>query len=168
MRKPTWRSVLVSLFALAIVGLDQLTKYLTAKNIPLYGTVTVIPKVVSLTYVRNTGAAWSIFSDHPEVMRWVFVALVFVFLGIVFFLLRKGAIRKPFEIWCIAAIAGGAVGNAIDRILEGSVCDMIRTDFINFPVFNVADSFITVGVILLAVYIIFFDKEKRNGAESGS
>ena len=168
MRKPTWRSVLVSLFALAIVGLDQLTKYLTQTHIPEGTHISVIPKVVGLTYVRNTGAAWSIFNSHPEVMRWVFVALVFVFLGIVFFLLRKGAIRKPFEIWCIAAIAGGAVGNAFDRILVGSVCDMIETEFVNFPVFNVADSFITVGVLLLAVYVIFFDREKKDGAESRS
>ncbi|MCD7755360.1 MAG: signal peptidase II [Firmicutes bacterium] len=143
------------LFSAAIVAADQITKYLVVTGIPLYGQVSVLPGVVGLTYVQNTGAAFSALQG----MRWLFV-LVFAVLTV---LLLVEYFRKPlpfskFERWCIAAIYGGGLGNMIDRVRLGYVVDMIRTEFIDFPVFNVADCFITCGCILLLVHLIFFNK----------
>ncbi len=143
------------LFALGIAGLDQLSKYLTIANIPLFGRVELIPGVAHLTYVQNTGAAFSAL----EGMRWLFV-LLFVALTVALLVeyFRKPLPLTRLERWCLAAVYGGGLGNMLDRLLRGYVVDMIETDFIRFPVFNVADSFITCGSILLAVHLIFFNR----------
>ena len=143
------------LFALGIVAVDQFTKYLTVANIALHGHAPFIPGVLGFTYVQNTGAAWSSF----EGMIWLF-ALVFAVLtvAIVWEFSKK---RLPFttlERWCIAAIYGGGLGNMIDRLRLGFVVDMIETEFMQFPVFNVADCFITCGCILLMIHLFLFNK----------
>lgn len=147
---------LLSLFAGAIVALDQVTKYLTVANIPLYADAAFLPGILNLTYVRNTGAAFSSF----EGMQWLF-ALVF---GVFTVLVVLEYFKKPmpftkFERFCIAAIYGGGLGNMIDRLRLGYVVDMIETEFMEFPVFNVADIFITCGCIALMISLIFFNKE---------
>ncbi len=145
----------MALFAAGIVAADQFTKYLTVANIPLHGHVDFLPGVLGLTYVRNTGAAWSSF----EGMIWLF-ALIFAVLTvlIVWEFSKK---RLPFttlERWCIAAIYGGGLGNMIDRLRLGFVVDMLETEFMNFPVFNVADCFITCGCIILVARMLFNKK----------
>jgi signal peptidase II len=102
-----------------------------------------------------------------EGMRWLFLALVVLFFVGVGLLIRKGILRKPAELWCLAAVGGGALGNAVDRVLTGEVVDMIETEFITFPVFNVADCFITCGAVALAIVLLFFDRhdEKVNSEE---
>ena len=144
------------LFVIGIVVADQVTKLLVLQHIPLYSQVEAIPGLFHLTYVQNTGAAFSSF----EGMRWLFVALFAVITVLV--LLEYFKKRMPFstfERWCIAAIYGGGLGNIIDWIRLGYVVDMIEVDFMNFPVFNVADCFITCGCILLIVHLAFFNKE---------
>ena len=146
----------MSLFALGIVALDQWTKFLVLEHIPLYGHVEAVPGLFHLTYVQNTGAAFSAFQG----MQWLF-ALIFVALTVAIFYeyFKK---RLPFttcERWLIAAIYGGGVGNMIDRVRFGYVVDMIAVDFMNFAVFNVADCFITCGCILLMIHMVFFNKE---------
>ena len=152
------RGLFLALFMAAVVGVDQWTKALVRANIPYGGQVPLIPGVVRLTYVRNTGAAFSMLSGA----RWFFLGLLAVFFLVVALLIKKKLLKKPAELWCLAAIGGGALGNAIDRAVFGEVTDMIEPLFINFAVFNVADIFITCGAIALAVYIIFFDREKKN------
>ena len=144
------------LLVLGIVGADQLTKYLTVANIPLYGQVEAIPGLFSLTYVRNTGAAWSAFQG----MTWLFV-LVFVAFAvfIVWEFSRKRMGFTTLERWCLVAVFGGGLGNMIDRLRLGYVVDMIKTDFMDFPVFNVADCFISCGCILLLVHLIFMNRD---------
>ena len=145
-----------SLFVVAIVAADQITKLLVLANIPLYTDVDAIPSLFHLTYVQNTGAAFSSF----EGMRWLFVALFVILSALI--LVEYFKKRMPFttfERWCIAAIYGGGLGNVIDRIRLGYVVDMIEVDFMDFPVFNVADCFITCGCIALIVHMIFFNKE---------
>ena len=144
------------LLVLGIVGADQLTKYLTVANIPLYGQVEAIPGLFSLTYVRNTGAAWSAFQG----MTWLFV-LVFVAFAvfIVWEFSRKRMGFTTLERWCLVAVFGGGLGNMIDRLRLGFVVDMIKTDFMDFPVFNVADCFISCGCILLLVHLIFMNRD---------
>ena len=146
----------LSLFAAGIVVADQVTKLLVLANIPLYSRVDAIPGLFHLTYVQNTGAAFSSF----EGMRWMFVAL-FALLTVLIFVeyFKKRMPFTTFERWCIAAIYGGGLGNVIDRVRLGYVVDMIEVDFIKFPVFNVADCFITCGCIAMIVHMVFFNKE---------
>jgi len=144
--------VFLTLFAGAIVAVDQWTKALAAAN--LAGrTVVLIPGWLELHYITNDGMALSLLSGA----RWLFVVLAAVFVGAVVWLAAKKIIRKPFELWCLAAITGGAVGNLIDRVATGQVIDMISVPW--FSVFNVADIFITVGAVLLVLYILLKDKE---------
>ncbi len=150
--------LLLALFMAVIVAADQITKALVRARIP-YGTgVRVIPGVVQFTYVRNTGAAFSMLRGG----RWLFLVLVAVFFVVVAVLIYKKILSKPVELWALAAIGGGAIGNAIDRAVSGEVTDMIEPLFMEFAVFNVADIFITCGAILLVVYLLFFDREKRS------
>ena len=143
------------LVSAGVVALDQITKYLTVHFIPLYEHVPVLPGVVGLTYVRNTGAAFSSF----EGMQWLF-ALIFLFftVALLWEYFKKRLPFTRFERFCIAAIYGGGVGNMIDRLRLGYVVDMIETLFVDFPVFNVADCFITCGCIALMVHLVFWNK----------
>ena len=145
-----------SLFAALIVAADQFTKYLTVANIELYADVPFIPGLLQLTYVRNTGAAFSSF----EGQQWLF-ALIFVgFTVLLLIEMKKNTMGfLPFERWCLTAIWAGGLGNMIDRVRLGYVVDMIETTFMEFPVFNVADCFITCGCILLMVHLVLFNKE---------
>jgi len=125
-------------------------------NIPLQGSVDALPGVFHLTYVQNTGAAWSSF----EGMRWLFVAIFVVFtVAVIWEFSKKRLPFTTFERWCIAAIYAGGLGNVIDRVAYGYVVDMISVDFMDFPVFNVADCFITLGCIALLVHLIFFNRK---------
>ena len=145
----------LSLFALGIVAVDQWTKFLVVQNIPLYQDVPFIPGFLGFTYVRNTGAAFSML----EGMQWLFVVLFVVLTGAVLYeYFKKPLPFTAFDRWCIAAIYGGGLGNMIDRVRLGYVVDMIKTEFISFPVFNVADCFITCGTILLVAHLVFFNR----------
>lgn len=143
------------LFAAGIVAVDQITKFLTVAHIGLYQHVEMLPGVLGLTYVQNTGAAFSSF----EGMQWLFALIFLAFTGLILWEYFKKP--QPFtrlERWCIAAIYGGGLGNMIDRLRYGYVVDMIKTEFMEFPVFNVADCFITCGCIMLLVHLVFFNK----------
>ena len=147
---------LMALFAAGIVAVDQWTKALTVANIALYQDVEFIPGFLGFTYVQNTGAAFSSF----EGQMWLFAMIFIVFTLAIIWEYRKKAMNfNPFERWCVAAIYGGGLGNMIDRVRLGYVVDMIETKFIEFPVFNVADCFITCGCIALMVSLIFFNRE---------
>ncbi len=145
----------MSLFALAIAIADQISKFLVVQNIPLYTQVEAIPGLFHLTYVRNYGAAFSAMQG----MRWLFVVLFVVLTAAILFeYFKKPMPFTTFERWLIAAIYGGGLGNVIDRVRLGYVVDMIATDFITFPVFNVADCFITCGCIALMIRLVLFNK----------
>ena len=144
------------IFVGAVVLADQFTKALVVANIPLGGHVAFLPGFLDFTYVRNTGAAFSSF----EGMQWLFALIFLVFtLGIFYEYFRKRMPFSNFERWMIAAIYAGGLGNMIDRLRLGYVVDMIETQFMEFPVFNVADCFITCGCILLMAHLFLFNKE---------
>jgi signal peptidase II len=146
----------MALFAAGIVAADQFTKFLTVANIALYQDVEFIPGILGFTYVQNTGAAFSSF----EGQQWLFALIFVVFTLMVFYEYRKQTMHlTKLEWWCIFAVYGGGLGNMVDRIRLGYVVDMIETTFITFPVFNVADCFITCGCILLMTHLILFNKE---------
>ena len=144
--------VVLALFTGAIVAVDQLTKYLAA--IHLAGnTVVLIPGWLQLHYITNDGMALSMLRGA----RWLFVLMTVVYLVIVVLVFTKKWLQKKPELWCVAAITGGAIGNFIDRISTGLVIDMISIPW--FSTFNVADLFITFGAIILVIYIFVKDKE---------
>ena len=152
--------LILTVFALAVAGIDQFTKYLTVTGIPLYGHVDFIPGVVGLTYVQNTGAAWSMLQG----MRWFFVILFLILTALILWEYFKAPMPfSKFDRWCIAAIYGGGLGNMIDRARLGYVVDMIQTEFMEFPVFNLADCFITCGCILFIARMMFNKKFWKDG-----
>ena len=148
--------ILMLIFCAGTVALDQWTKYLTVTEIPMYGHVDAVPGLFHLTYVQNTGAAFSLF----EGMQWLFVLIFVAFTALlVWEALSKTVPFSAFERWCLVAIYAGGLGNMIDRIRLGYVVDMIEVEFIRFPVFNVADCFITCGCIAMMVSLVLFNKE---------
>ncbi len=160
--KNSYFYTILVVFAALIVGLDQLTKYLTIRHIPLGGDGGSVLGLFDLTHHKNTGAAWSML----EGQTWLFILVLLVFLALLVVCIWKKWVSKRFEWLCLAAIAGGGIGNAVDRIFRGGeVTDMIQFSFWkSFPTFNVADCFITLGCIALAIYVLFFDKETKADA----
>lgn len=151
----------------ALVAIDQIVKYLVRANIELGQVLPFIPRVLGLSYVQNTGAAWSILSDHTWLLT-IISAVVSIILAVILF--KNLLTRHPFGKTCLALILAGAIGNLIDRALLGFVTDMFRTLFMNFPVFNVADICVVCGAFSLCGYVLFFyDKlEGRNGTHSSA
>lgn len=147
--------LLMGLFCLGVVGLDQLTKFLVVQNIPLYTQVPVIDGLFHFTYVQNTGAAYSSLQGQ----HWLFVLVLLLFAAFILWEFPKKRMAfTAFERWMIAAIFAGGAGNMIDRLRLGYVVDMIEVEFMRFAVFNVADIFITCGCVLLMVHLILFNK----------
>ena len=137
--------MLYAILAAVLVALDQLVKYLVVQNIPLGEHVPFLPCILDLTYVQNTGAAFSLFSDHT----WI-LALISA----------------------LALLLAGAVGNLIDRALQGYVVDMFHVLFMEFAVFNVADICVVVGGFAAVIYYLFFyekleGRPKDSGAAQG-
>ena len=144
--------VYLTLFAAAIVALDQWTKALAAAQLADAANV-LIPGWLELRYTTNDGMALSMLSGA----RWLFVVVGVLFVALVIWAIAKKHITKKPELWCVAAITGGAIGNLIDRVATGQVIDMICVPW--FSTFNVADIFITVPAVLLILYILIFDRE---------
>ena len=156
----------LALFSALIVILDQFTKYLTIQNIALGEVIPFWDGVFHFTYLQNTGMAFSMFEGG----RWFFLVLTAVALILMVMAVVRKWVNHPMGLWALAAIAGGAVGNLIDRVRLGFVIDMIEVEFMEFAVFNVADSFVVCGAILLVIYTFFFDKpkkEKPNASDAG-
>lgn len=143
-----------------LTAIDQLIKYAVVKNIALGEVINLIKigdtQVLSLTHIRNTGAAWSIMQGKS----WFLIGLPIVVLlvGSAFLVYKRKSLKK-FEVITIAMIISGGIGNLIDRIRLKEVVDFISFKLINFPVFNFADICVVAGEILLVVYIFFFDKD---------
>lgn len=149
----TEKIMLVWLLIIAgVVGLDQLTKWLTVINLNLRETVPIIENVFHFTYVRNTGAAFSIFNEPDE--RWIFLTMSVIAIIALFFYLWKE--KNGDKLLCVGMsfILGGGIGNMIDRCLLGYVIDFIDVRLIKFAIFNIADSFVCVGVALFVIAVL--------------
>lgn len=149
----------------SIIALDQIAKILVTTFLDGAACVHVIPYVFDFVYVKNTGAAFSMFSENTVLLS--IISVIFC-IGV----LAYCYIKKPQHILLktsLTLLFAGAFGNAIDRIFRGFVVDFISTAFMEFPVFNVADISIVFGAIILIIYELFFDKEEENGEDnSGS
>ncbi|ALS37963.1 MULTISPECIES: signal peptidase II [Enterococcus] len=142
-----------------LIGLDQWVKYLTVTNIPLGETKEFIPGFMSFTYLRNTGAAWSLL----EGKMWFFYIVTVVVVAVVLYILIKHINGSKWFTIGLSLVLAGAVGNFIDRLRLGYVVDMFQTDFISFPIFNVADSALVIGVICIFIYLILDEKAAKDG-----
>lgn len=145
------------LASVLIVAGDQWLKFWTVDTIPLGGFHEFIPNFLSLTYVRNTGAAWSIL----EGQMWFFLLATVVVVGIAVYYLIKNIKGSKWLNFGISLIIAGALGNIIDRIRLGFVVDMFRTEFMNFPIFNIADCSLVIGVVLVLIYLFMEDRKER-------
>ncbi|MGI5963547.1 MAG: signal peptidase II [Lawsonibacter sp.] len=151
-----------ALLALALVALDQLVKYLVLEYIPLGGHVPFIPYVLELTYVKNTGAAFSLFAEHT----WLLALVSLVMSVVLAVALWKNFFRHPLGKVTLTLLLAGAVGNLIDRAFRHYVVDMFNVLFMNFAVFNVADICVVVGGIAAAVYYLFLAERLEGGKEA--
>ncbi len=143
--------------ALLLIIIDQITKILVSANFTDTTTVAVIDGVFNLVYLKNTGAAFSLLTNHASILA--VVSVLFCIALIIY-----AAVRKPsskLQKTSLTLIFAGAAGNAIDRVFRGYVIDFIEPAFIDFPVFNIADISITVGAALLIIFVIFFDKQNN-------
>jgi len=157
---------LLCAFSALIVVLDQVSKYLIVNHFVTPGPaeLAVWPGVFHLTLAHNTGMSFSMLQGG----RWIFIVVTIVFLGLIVYAIRKKWFTNRVSLWCLAAVVGGALGNFIDRLLHGYVVDMIEVEFIDFPVFNIADSFIVCGAILLVIVELFFAKKPKEEANHDS
>ena len=138
---------------IGVVVIDIATKVLAA--LFMQDKIPLIDGVLSFIYVENTGASFGILKGQ----RWLFVALTAISLVAFIFWLIKNRNAHKLARLAIILIAGGAIGNLFDRLVYGYVRDFIYFELINFPVFNIADSALTIGIILLMVYVLFIYKE---------
>jgi signal peptidase II len=146
------------LLSALIVVLDQWYKGFVARQLVRVGTsAAFLPGILQLTLVHNTGASWGILSGKTTFLLIVTALVCLVILCAI--LLDKPA--AGLGKLSFAFILGGAVGNALDRYLLGYVIDMFDTEFMNFPVFNVADCFITVGAVLLCIWALQDERKSR-------
>lgn len=151
-----------------IIIVDQLSKIWVNHALHLGGSIPVIENVFHITNVHNTGAAWGMLAGG----RALFLIFTPVFCGLlIWFLIKKRPRLTVFERICLTLLIGGAIGNFIDRVALSYVRDMFDFCVIRFPVFNVADSAITIGAIMLVIDTVFhkgnsimdmFDNEAKN------
>ncbi|HEX2139286.1 MAG TPA: signal peptidase II [Woeseiaceae bacterium] len=155
--------------ALLVVALDQLSKWAIVQWVPLYERIRVMP-FLNITHQRNEGAAFSFLADASGWQRWLFIALALgISTVIVVWLWRLRAARQFVLASGLALVLGGAIGNVIDRIRVGYVVDFVQVLIAGwpFPSFNVADSAITVGAVLLIVDALFFSGKQQSAQAEG-
>ena len=154
----------IVLFA-ALLGADQLIKYWTVEHLALGESAAFLPGIVRLTRVHNYGAAWSSFSGQTTALAVVTVLLM----AAVAYLLVRRIVRHPLGVIAGVMILAGGVGNLIDRLFRSYVVDMFDLLFIDYPIFNLADCFVVIGVVLGAVYYLwFYEKYDKKGISHGN
>ena len=151
---------LAPLGAALVAFADQYVKLLLRSMEP-GDAAPLLPGLLRLELVHNYGAAWSSLSGA----RWLLIGVTAVGLGVLVFLGLR-VVRPPLGVWALWLVIGGGVGNLIDRVSLGYVRDMLATEFMSFPVFNVADIFVTCGTVAAAVYYLkFYEKHDAKNWE---
>ncbi|WP_159721741.1 signal peptidase II [Enterococcus sp. CSURQ0835] len=149
--------IIYLVLSLAVILADQLFKAWIVANFNLGDSHQVLPHVLSLTYIRNTGGAFSLFAGQQLFFIVITVAAVG---GGIYYLARHRQESKWLTIG-LSLFLAGAVGNFIDRIRLQYVVDMFQLDFINFPIFNIADMALVIGVAMIFIYILLDEREKN-------
>lgn len=150
--------VYIIIIILSVIA-DQAVKAYVVANIPLFGSQPLLPGIVELLYIRNTGGGFSILTDHT----WLLAAFTVVLMAGVAWLLIKKVFPHPLAMLSLTLILGGGLGNLIDRIRRGFVVDMFHLEFFpSYPVFNVADILVVCGTIgFAAYYLLLYGKDKK-------
>lgn len=141
--------VLYVIGIIALIAIDQIVKHLVVASLALGDSFSVINGILSITRINNTGAAWSILSGHQFIF--VIIAILAAIL-VTYFIVRYWS-NMPYRIG-LGMLLAGTLGNVIDRVMNNHVVDMFQLDFINFPIFNCADIYLTFGILILAIAII--------------
>ena len=154
---------IVLILSILLAAADYAIKMLVINNLKPVGTVEVIPGFFSLKYVENKGAAFGMLSNA----RWVFIVFTIVIILVLIYIMFKKKISSKLFNFAAILIIGGGIGNLIDRIFYGYVVDYLSISFFP-PVCNFADYCITVGAVLMVIYLLFFSdflnkKGKKNG-----
>lgn len=151
-----YRKLYGPLAAVILILLDQLSKQWIVNHIPLNAIHKCVPGIFSLTYLRNYGAAFSILQNQ----QWFFTVITLAVVGAACYYFIKNINGNFWFLFGLLLIISGGIGNFIDRLRLGYVVDMVHLDFMNFAIFNVADSYLTVGVVILFIALW---KEEENG-----
>lgn len=167
MKTKTGKRIVHLILCIALIGLDQLSKWWARGTLKDGADITVIPKLLSFSYLENRGAVWGIFQGKT-IFLILLTVIIFMVVLLIYFKLPMDKRYTPARI-VLVFIAAGGLGNLIDRASFGYVTDFIRFDFIDFPTFNVADVYITVCEIL-ALFLVFFvyrdDLDEKKGKET--
>ncbi|MDE7218892.1 MAG: signal peptidase II [Oscillospiraceae bacterium] len=151
------------LYILAIIlciAADQAVKYYVVTHLALYDRAPLIPGVVELFHIQNTGGGFSILAGHT----WVLTVLTAALMAGIGYVMVKKLFPHPLAMWTLTAILGGGLGNLIDRVRLGYVVDMFNFQFMSYPVFNVADILVVCGTIgFAAYYLLLHDKAEPAG-----
>ena len=149
------KQVLYLVISLLVVVADQWLKNYIVTNFKIGDEKTIIPGILSFTYLQNDGAAWNIFSGQMILFYLISIAAIVVVVYYIF--------NPKYKNWLfdtgLALVLGGIVGNFIDRLHLKYVIDMLQLDFVQFNIFNIADSAITVGIVLVFIYLIFISEK---------
>ena len=139
--------IIVFSTALIIILIDQITKFLIRINFQLNETFPIIKNIFRLTYIHNFGAGFGILQQQ----KWILIFISLIVIGVIFYYFDRIKDKEILLQVLVGFVLGGTIGNLIDRIIYGFVIDFI--DFRIWPIFNVADSFVTIGVIGLIIYL---------------
>lgn len=149
--------VIYYIVALFVIALDQITKFLVVKNMELGERIPIIENIFSITSHRNQGAAWGILQGQ----MWLFYLITLIVVCGIIYYIQKHAKGKLLLGISLAFMLGGAIGNFIDRLFRKEVVDFLYAEIINFPIFNIADASLTIGVILLFISMLMEERKSK-------
>lgn len=153
--------------SLVVIAADQISKHWFVANLDVYEQIVVIPDLFSWTLAYNRGAAFSFLANEAGWQRWFFAVIAFAVSAVLVVWLRRLKTNETWLAIALALVLGGAIGNLYDRVVLGHVVDFIlvhwKTEWY-FPAFNIADSAITVGAVLLALDMFRGNKPANSGA----
>lgn len=156
MKKMLYYIKWIAVFLLLVIA-DQFTKQLAVSQLKGNSGITIINNVFKLFYLENHGAAFGIFQDQ-RIPLLIITVVVLLFIGYIFNRIPHESKFLPIK-WILIILAAGAVGNMIDRMINGYVIDFLYFQLINFPVFNIADCYVVIGAFLAMILVIFYYDE---------
>lgn len=148
------------ILVLGVIVFDQISKYFIQTNMDLNDSIAIIEGLFSITYIQNTGAAFSLLQGKTMIL--IIIQMLVVLAIVIYVSIKKNMLRRTLIV-SLALIVGGGVGNLIDRVHYGYVIDFLHFHF--WPIFNVADISVCVGCGLLIIYVFFIEGKEKNGKE---
>lgn len=167
MQKKLQNNIIMSVMMILLLAFDQVTKYIFSTTLNIGERIAIIPNILEFTYIQNRGAAFGMLQGG----KWIFLSITILFSIILFIEYKQIPNDKKYNLYKIITIflIAGAIGNAIDRVMFSYVRDFIYISCINFPVFNIADMYVTISMFLLILKVIKTNKKDEcyflNGIE---